>query len=135
MLAARGPDGVAKHHPCKAVHVAYRGSALVAAKYGRQLRWGERADTFMSLDRFADERCWTEDVDAFFKHHDSLPAHYRSHLMHGAEILGYRHPDVRFRQRWFAFYCKCVEDLHLQIEDGPAMDARLGDWKREHWGR
>jgi hypothetical protein len=52
LLAARGPDGVTKMHPCKGVVVAYRGCVLLAAKYGRELRFGERADSFMSLDAF-----------------------------------------------------------------------------------
>ncbi len=133
LLGARGPDGVAKKHPCKQVQIAYRGSVLLAAKYGRKLRWGERADTFMSLDVFADIDAWTAVVQDFFAHADELPHHYLMHLMHGAQILGYKHPDERFRDRWFSFYRAMVHDLHLTMETEAQMDERLGDWARTHW--
>ncbi len=132
-LAGRGPDGVAKNHPCKAVHIAYRASVFMAGKYGRMLKWGERADSFMSLDRFASDDLWPEDIKAFFSHHDSLPKHYLSHLMHGAEILGYKHPDERIRAKWHAFYLRMVDDFHTNPETEAQMDARLSDWGREHW--
>lgn len=133
-LAARGPDGIAKGHPCKVVHVAYRGTTIVAAKYGRPLAWGERADGFMSLEVLADPAAWGDAVARFFDHHDSLPHHYLMHLMHGAEIVGYKHPDERFRERWRAFYLAMVESLHVGQEPEYQMDARLGDWARAHWG-
>ena len=87
----------------------------------------------MSLDVFADDDRWKQAVDAFFDHHDVLAKHYVAHLMHGAEILGYKHPDGRFRERWLAFYLACVDMLHLRPESEVEMDERLGDWGREHW--
>lgn len=132
-LAARGPDGVEKFHPCKAVVRAYRGTVLVAARYGRTLRWGERADTFMSLDRIANDRHWAEDVDAYLDHVDSLPHHYQMHLMHGAQILGYKHPDTRMQLAWLRFYARAVNDLHLYPEPEAQMDERLNDWGQEGW--
>lgn len=132
-LAGRGPDGIEKHHPCKAVHVAYRATIFLAGKYGRALEWGERADTFMSLDVFADELRWSSAVDDFFGAWDSLPAHYVKHLMHGVQILGFKHPDPRFRSRWNAFYQRLVTEFHLAPETESEMDRRLGDWERRHW--
>lgn len=140
-LAGRGPDGIAKNHPCKMVHVAYRGSVFIAAKYGRPLEWGEKADGFMSLDIFANDHIhppvmpytWEAAVKEFFRHHDDLPSHYRSHLMHGIEILGYKHPDNRFRTRWYHFYLEMVSDLHLKPESLEEMDKRLGDWDHRYW--
>ena len=133
LLAARGPDGIAKRHPCKAVVIAYRGTVLKAAMYGRQLRWGERADSFMSLDRFANTALWADDISTFFDHYDALPKHYLAHLMHGAQIVGYKHPDERFRDRWGAFYLELVDSLHLLPESEAQMDRRLCDWDRRHW--
>jgi hypothetical protein len=132
-LAGRGPDGVPKNHPCKPVHVAYRGSVFIAAKYGRALDWGERADSFMSLDAFAIDQVWTKAVAQFFDHHDELPHHYVKHLMHGVQILGYKHPDQRFRDRWHAFYLSLVDSFHLSPETEAQMDKRLGDWDRKFW--
>ena len=132
-LAGRGPDGVTKHHPCKPVQVAYRACVFMAGKYGRMLEWGERADTFMSLDVFADSYRWRVVVEDFFNHHDALPKHYLVHLMHGAQILGYKHPDQRFNSRWHQFYLECVDMFHLRPESEKDMDTRLGDWERKHW--
>lgn len=132
-LAARGPDGIAKAHPCKEVQRAYRGTVLVAAKYGRSLEWGESADSFMSLGFFSDDARWYEIVEEFFLNSDDLPHHFLMHLMHGAEILGYKHPDYRFRLRWLAFYDQCVKELHLISESEGEMNIRLSDWERKHW--
>lgn len=132
-LAGRGPDGVGKFHPCKPVQIAYRACVFVAAKYGRTLHWGEKADTFMSLDIFADEARWAEAVKQFFDNHDELPKHYLAHLMHGAQILGYKHPDERFRSRWMKFYREMVSMFHLNPETEAEMDKRLSDWERKYW--
>jgi hypothetical protein len=132
-LAARGPDGIAKAHPCKDIQRAYRASVLIAAKRGRLLKWGESADSFMSLDLFADDELWHRAVANFFQTADDLPHHFYMHLMHGAEILGYKHPDKRFRDRWLNFYLQCVNELHLASEGPNEMDDRLSDWNREHW--
>ncbi len=53
--------------------------------------------------------------------------------MHGAEILGYKHPDARFRSRWLDFYLQCCRDLHLTSETEEEMDERLNDWGRDEW--
>ena len=133
MLAARGPDGIAKTHPCKAIQRAYRATVLIAARYGRALSWGERADSFMSLDEFGNDEQWGIAVKEFFHTVDDLPHHFLMHLLHGAEILGYKHPDERFRKRWLEFYLHGVKDLHLTPETEGQMDWRLSDWQRAGW--
>lgn len=132
-LAARGPDGIDKTHPCKDVQRAYRGTVFRAGRYGRCLYWGERADSFMSLDLFGQDLEWADIVKRFFLTVDSLPHHYLMHLLHGAQILGYKHPDEKFRKRWREFYERGVEDLHLHPETEEEMDARLADWERKEW--
>jgi hypothetical protein len=132
-LAARGPDGVAKDHPCKDVLRAYRGTVLVAAKYGRPLSWGEKADGFMSLDKFGELEAWSEACYRYFLTVDSLPLHFHMHLLHGAEILGYKHPDERFRIGWGTFYLQGVRELHLAPETEEEMDERLSDWYQGYW--
>jgi len=133
LLAARGPDGIAKDHPCKEIQRAYRGTVFLAAKYGRLLKFGEKADSFMSLNVFADPDGWAAAVKAFFHTVDSLPHHFVMHLMHGAQILGYKHPDNRFAERWRQFYCMACEDMHLTEETEEEMDRRLSDWMRKLW--
>lgn len=134
LLAARGPDGIPKTHPCKDVQRAYRGTVLVAAARRRELHYGEKADSFMSLDGFATE--WSTIVRRFFEVVDELPHHFTLHLLHGAEILGYKHPDQRFRGRWLEFYKTGCTDMHLWPETEMELDNRLNDVfdeEREQW--
>jgi hypothetical protein len=125
LLAARGPDGIPKPHPCKDVQRAYRGTVLVAAARQRTLHWGEKADSFMSLDGLAGD--WDLIVKRFFESVDELPHHFVMHLLHGAEILGYHHPDRRFRERWLWFYFEGCNDMHVQPETQEQLDERLND--------
>jgi hypothetical protein len=134
MLAMRGPDGITKEHPCKVILRRYRASILKSAYLGRALRVGEQVDTFHSLKDFQDEGTWHREKHAFFRNIDDLPVHFVTHLFHGCQILGYKHPDPFFRRRWSGFYLEGVEDcLHFNIETEEQMDKRLGDWGREHW--
>jgi hypothetical protein len=132
-LATRGPDGVGKYHPCKAVQRAYRACVLLAGKFGRCLLPSDPGDSFMTLRVIVDSDAWGKAVEEFFDAVDSLPHHYLAHLMHGAQILGYKHPDACLRGRWRSFYEKMVDDLHLRPESEAEMDGRLGDWRRESW--
>lgn len=133
ILALRGPDGIAKDHPCKDVQRAYRGSVVMAGRFGRMLDWGEHADDFMSMGLIAGSGDWAGAVGRFFRTVDSLPHHFYAHLMHGAQVLGYKHPEIRIAARWKSFYGLCAEDLHLTAETEEEMDQRLGDWGRVDW--
>lgn len=130
LLAARGPDGVAKEHPCKVITKVYRGTVFVQAKIGRLLEYGEKGDTFACLEPMLR---WNEVVKTYLLHVDSLPHHYHMHLMHGAQIIGYKHPNIGIAGRWQQFYYCCCEDLHLTEESQELMDARLNDFNREDW--
>lgn len=133
MLALRGPDDISKYHESKRVVRYYRSCVLKAARYGRPLVVDEEADTFMSMGGFSDDKYWHKTLDRYFGVVDCLPHHYHMHLMHGAQIVGYKHPDKLFQRRWFMFYVECCNDLHLGPETCEQMDIRLGDWGREHW--
>lgn len=133
VLALRGPDGIPKHHACKDIQRAYRGSVIQAARFGRMLEWGEAADSFMSLEIIADPGAWELAVARFFREIDALPHHFIAHLAHGAQILGHKHPDWRFQSRWLGFYERWCDDLHVNRENEAQMDQRLGDWGRTDW--
>ena len=134
VLGCRGPDGIAKFHPTKEVVVRYRATVLKAAYLGRPMRIDEGDDTtFMSLLNFSDAGNWLTLVRDFFDHVDNLPHHYYMHLMHGAQIAGYKHPDELFRHRWSGFYLRSCHDLHLKPETEEQMDERLSDWHQRHW--
>jgi hypothetical protein len=125
-LASRGPDGIPKDHPVKDIQRALRGCVFKAAFRRRSLDFGERADSFMSLDKMAIE--WGLIIDRYFATIDSLPHHYIMHLVHAAEILGYKHPDPEIRLCWHRFYLFNCDDLHMTPETEEQMDARLNDF-------
>lgn len=132
MAAIRGPDGLSKSHPCKELQRHFRGTVLIAARYGRSLIIGEAADTFMSLE-FARDK-WVENVcKPYFDAIDELPHHYHLHMMHAAQIIGYKHPSDIQRANWRWFYTKCCEDMHLPVESEQQMDGRLSDWHCAGW--
>lgn len=135
VLACRGPDGIGRFHLTKGVVQHYRASVLKAAKTGRALLPGETegSSIFMTLGNFDNDGIWRSNVDGFFNSVDGIAHHYYMHLMHGAEIIGYKHPEELFRKRWEEFYLRCCEDLHLYPETEQAMDERLNDWDRAHW--
>lgn len=134
ILALRGPDGQPKHTPFKHLLRAYRGTILRAARYGRMLHFGEKADSFMSLDEFADFDIWSGRVMTFLEDAaDGSVLHHYTHFMHGAQILGYKHPEEDFRTRWLPTYRAMVDRLHLKPESEEDMDLRLSDWERKDW--
>lgn len=135
LLAARGPDGVGKYHPCKGVVRAYRATVLKSARLGRSLQWGEdlERDGFMGLWAFGQDASWSAAVRDYFSHVDELPHHYHLHLLHGTQILGHKHPDPRFRERWLGFYMAGCDDAHMRPETAADLDRRLGDWAQADW--
>lgn len=134
VLACRGPDGIGKHHDTKAIVRRYRASVLKNAYLGRNMAIDEAGrDTFQTLDKFSDEAHWRGLIKMYFEGADNLPHHFNMHLIHGAEILAYKHPDPTFRARWWMFYAEACVDLHFEPESEEAMDIRLGDWEREGW--
>lgn len=133
LLAARGPDGINKDHPCKEIQRAYRATVLVAARYGRMLRLNGEGDSFMSLAAIIEDTMWDYTVDRFLHTIDDLPHHFIMHLMHGAEILGYKHPERWLQERWLHLYFRMCEDMHLATETEGELDTRLCDWDRASW--
>lgn len=134
VLALRGPDNVRKHHPMKDIQRCYRGTVLKAAKYGRLLEVGEPADSFMGMAPMTDRWAWGTACRDYFHHVDELPHHFHMHLMHGAQILGYKHPNLEIAGLWQMFYYDCCDDAHVEPESMETMDKRLGDWDQEFWG-
>lgn len=134
LLGLRGPDGDVKHTPFKRLLRAYRGTVLKAAKYNRTLIWGEAADSFMGLYEIADPGLWGKLIKTFLDDQaDASILHHYTHFMHGAEILGYKHPDMNFRLAWMYCYEQFVKRLHLNVETGEEMNKRLSDWGQMYW--
>ena len=71
-------------------------------------------------------------VDEYLQDVDAIPHHFHLHVVHAAEIIGYKHPITETRDWWYSFYRRAVQDLHLNPESEVQMDKRLED-NREDW--
>ena len=130
MSGVRGPDTVRKDHAAKVLMRWYRRCVLYSAFESQALE-----APFAFLDPGSPGGgSFTGPIydiatlrDEYLRNVDEVPHHFHLHLVHGAEIIGYKHPDTAIRTWWYAFYADCVRDMHLRIESEPEMDARLGD--------
>lgn len=134
LTAIRGPDGVAKYHPCKYLIRWYRRCVLLGALDHNVFEnpYDPRGGSFTgpSYDRKFDHD-WYEPmnqvVERYLQSLDELPHHFQLHLMHAAEIVGYKHPDQKIRDWWYWVYLELVKDMHLSPETEAELDFRLGD--------
>lgn len=131
VLALRGPDGFPKHHACKKLLYYYRACVLKAAHLGRVLEYNEHCGSLMTLRGFTYVDTWKDVLREFQGVEDELPLHFYTHLMHGVQILAYKHPLELVRGRWFNFYLSCCDYLHVPPECEQTMDGRLSDFGRE----
>lgn len=79
---------------------------------------------------------WYEAMDdwvtEYLRSLDEVPHHFQLHFLHGAEILGYKHPTPNTRLWWHTVYNRLTFDMHLRPEPESEMDYRLGD-NRQQW--
>jgi hypothetical protein len=137
IASVRGPDGIKKDHPVKVLCRWLRRSFLISAFDGKALDdpyvpgggsftgpcVQQTKEGLTGLDWHAKE---------YLRCVDELPHHFQLHLMHAAEILGYKHPNDGVRIWWNDFYLSIVNDAHLVPETKEKMEFRLGD-KEKQW--
>lgn len=110
LLALRGCDTVAKHGPGKDVTRALRRVVLKNAM--------KVSESFMVNDKPVPPALDQGAVDG-------APHHWLMHLIHAAEIVGYRHPDDELRRAWRAWYEDACAQLHMNPETQEQMRLRL----------
>jgi hypothetical protein len=122
LSALRGCDTARKDDPSKFVTRALRTLLLNNA---------DPSNTFMVGDGVPD----ADYVKTFLWDLDSYPMHFVAHIMHAAEIVGYKHPEERdplkyesenVKKWWANFYLDLVKALHLNPETEAQLDIRLG---------
>lgn len=128
ITSCRGPDGLHKDHVAKALLRWLRRCFLISAFDKKVLEdprqpgggsfTGPIPARFESLDDMVDE---------YLKSCDEVPHHFHLHLMHSAEILGYKHPTPWIREWWRIVYYRMANDMHLVPETEEKMERRLGD--------
>lgn len=141
LTAVRGPDGVAKYHPCKYLIRWFRRCVLLGALDHNVFTnpYDPRGGSFTGPSFQRDpglNHDWTYEMDGIVEKYlqslDELPHHFQLHFMHAAEIIGYKHPDTRIREWWNWLYLELVKDMHLSAETEEELDYRLGD-SEDQW--
>lgn len=131
VIALRGPDGARKEHGAKNIVRSLRGSVMVTGATGKPLAPGESLpdDSFMDLFRIGHPKSehWNDAQREFFRSWDEYNVHFLFHLIHAAEVLGYRHPVDFIAERWRHFYYRCCDKCHVYPEGFVTMKSRLKD--------
>ncbi len=131
--ATRGPDGVKKDHPVKVLCRWLRRCYLLSAFEKKAILdpYAPGGGSFTG-PCVGDLGGIKEYAKEYLRCIDELPHHFQLHMMHAAEILGYKHPDPSIRKWWNDFYLSIVNDAHLQPETQKKMEYRLAD-KEAQW--
>jgi len=127
ITAVRGPDGLPKDHISKKVLTFLRRCVL------REAFTGKTIDDPYTAGGGSFMKPWPANTPAFtvFAEYlsatDEVPLHFHMHLVHAAEIIGYKHPSSIISAVWRRFYELAINDLHLEPESPLQMDFRLSD--------
>lgn len=113
----RGCDGTSKNDPTKLIIRFLRKCVLHRAGNG----------SFMDVDM----RILLCNVKEFFEDCDKYPLHFVMHLIHAAEVIGYKHPDKEVAEFWKNFYLDLCHTIHINPESEKEMDKRLRDGRDE----
>jgi hypothetical protein len=115
MSCVRGCDNLPKDDPSKALVRCLRATVLVS--------FDKKPASFIEN---VDDDELNRRMVAVLKSHDHYPVHYLLHLLHGAEIVGYKHPDREIANLWDWFYTNLCRCFHVNPESHEQMDNRLG---------
>ena len=129
LSAVRAPDGVSKNHPSKLIWRWLRRCFLISAFEHRIIARPNELGGGSFTGPVKD--AWAA-AQAYFYHVDSIPHHAHMHMVHAAEMLGFKHPDFIVRAFWNDFYIEAANDMHLAVEMEDEMDRRLSD-DEEQW--
>lgn len=112
----RSADGVAQEERSKLIIRELRDTLIKSARSTGSFL-GKRPDhlsLIAAMNGFVDG----------FGHYNS---HFVLHLVHAAEIIGYKCPIREWRELWGEFYLKMCKAMHINPETEEQMDKRLSD--------
>ncbi len=115
--AVRGCDDEPRNSCTKLLIRCLRETMLVA-------HCGESAKPATFIERVDDAELRRR-MDEVRRNLDHLPHHFVMHLIHAAEIVGYKHPDPNVAGTWRRYYELLVRCLHLRPESHAQLEARL----------
>jgi hypothetical protein len=131
ITTVRGPDTLPKYHVAKFVLRWYRRCILLSA-FDRCVLEDPNDPRGGSFTGPIGDKSLDQTASEYLRAVDEVPLHFHMHLIHAAEILGYKHPKPTIREWWHGFYLAAVRDLHLHPESENELDRRLGD-DLEQW--
>lgn len=79
------------------------------------------------LDEENEERDFRKIVTRMCSDSNKYPINFYKKLIQGCLVIGYKHPDLKIRKRWFDVYVKMVQSLNLIIETEQEFNNRLVD--------
>ena len=113
LTGVRGCDVAPKDDPSKLLSRCLRNEIL-------QCHCGDPAKSRSFIELVSEDELVGR-MKAFLKNCDHYPQHYVSHLMHTAEIIGYKNPS----EVWLWFYESLCKGLHVNPEREEQLDGRL----------
>jgi hypothetical protein len=113
LTAMRGPDENNKFNAAKAIVRYLRGA--ICKPGNNDFMWGD----YNIFSKYAAD---------FWADHDEYPHHFIMHIVHCAEVLGYKHPLEKVRKYWLEFYACALQAFHMNPETHEQMDKRLNDF-------
>jgi len=118
--AMRGPDENNKYNAAKAIVRFLRGVVLKPAgdwdhTNNNDFMWGDYAQFAFHAREF-----WQD--------HDKYPHHFIMHLVHSAQVVGFKHPDREISSTWLNFYLEAAASFHMNGETEDQLDKRLNDF-------
>lgn len=131
LTAMRGPDENNKYNAAKAIIRYLRGAICKPAgdwngKNNNDFMWGEYVQEIQSTPVRVE--LFQKYADAFWQDHDEYPHHFIMHLVHCAEVVGYKHPEASINMWWSRFYLDACDAFHMNEETEEEMDKRLNDF-------
>lgn len=120
LTAMRGPDENNKYNAAKGIIRYLRGVICKPAgdwdgTNNNDFMWGE----YSLFEKYA---------DSFWADHDEYPHHFIMHLVHCAEVVAYKHPELSIADYWGDFYWNACKAFHMTPESVDEMDSRLSDF-------
>jgi hypothetical protein len=125
IAAVRGCDGAPKEDPTKPIVRSLRAAIMVPSNldYDPLKPGAVDMETFMAYHPGVrtSMRQWLDSLDQY-------PMHFVMHLLHAAEIVGYRHPVHKIAEDYLWLYMTaCKNNLHVRPEAESELRERLRD--------
>lgn len=120
LTAMRGPDENNKYNAAKSIVRYLRGCVIKPAG-----NWGGMNDNDFMWGEYSS---FEEYAIGFWQDYDEYPHHFIMHLIHCAEVVGYKHPNSSTAEFWLVFYYNACNSFHMTPETEIQLDARLNDF-------